>query len=61
MPHFEWQEGYGAFSLGVSQVETTRQDIAGQDKHHHKVTFQDEYRAFLKKHGIHFEDRYLWD
>ena len=58
---FSWQEGYGAFSIGISQLEATRRYIEGQEQHHRRATFQDEYRAFLEKHGIHFEDRYLWD
>ncbi len=52
MQRFQWQEGYGAFSIGVSQVETTLRYIANQEARHRKVSFADEYRTFLTKHGI---------
>jgi putative transposase len=57
---FAWQEGYGAFSIGISQVEATIAYIADQEKHHRRKTFQDEFRAFLKKHGIEYDERYVW-
>jgi putative transposase len=57
---FAWQEGYGAFSIGVSQVEATIAYIVNQEKHHRRKTFQDEFRAFLKKHGIEYDERYVW-
>jgi len=62
-PHqrtFEWQEGYGAFSIGVSQIPVTRAYIKSQPEHHHHTTFKDEFRAFLKKHGIEYYERYVW-
>ncbi len=49
---FEWQEGYGAFSIGISGVEDTTQYIQGQAGHHHRMTFKEEVEAFLKKHGM---------
>jgi REP element-mobilizing transposase RayT len=52
---FEWQEGYGAFSVGVSQKGATAEYIRGQAEHHRKVDFAEEYRAFLAKHGIVLE------
>ena len=58
---FAWQNGYGIFSVGFSQVETIRQYIAGQEEHHHKVSFQDEYREFLKRYEIEFDERFVWD
>ena len=57
---FARQEGYGAFSIGVSQVEATIAYIVNQEKHHRRKTFQDEFRAFLKKHGIEYDERYVW-
>jgi len=63
-PHiakFSWQAGYGAFSVSASNVEAVRTYIANQAKHHAKVSFQDEYRAFLEKHGVDFDERYVWD
>jgi REP element-mobilizing transposase RayT len=55
-----WQEGYGAFSIGVSQVDDTIRYIRNQAEHHRKTTFQDEFRAFLKRHGIEYDERYIW-
>jgi REP element-mobilizing transposase RayT len=56
---FAWQEGYGAFSIGVSQVEDTVRYIARQVAHHHRQTFAEEYVAFLKKHGVEYDERYV--
>lgn len=56
---FEWQEGYGAFSIGCSQVETTIAYIAGQQEHHKKRDFQAEFVAFLKKNKIEYDPRYV--
>ena len=57
---FAWQEGYGAFSLGVSQVERTKGYIAHQAEHHRKTTFKEEFLAFFKKHGMEWDERYVW-
>jgi REP element-mobilizing transposase RayT len=59
--HFHWQNGYGAFSIGRSQDQTVRRYIANQREHHRKTTFQDEFRAFLKKYGVEYDERYVWD
>ena len=56
---FEWQEGYGAFSIGVSGVEATVDYIRRQEEHHRKRTFRDELAEFLKKHGMTYEDKML--
>lgn len=56
---FEWQEGYGAFSIGVSGVEATVDYIRRQEEHHRKRTFRDELADFLKKHGMTYEDKML--
>lgn len=58
---FAWQGGYGVFAVSESMVETVRRYIARQAEHHRKVTFQDEYRAFLERHRIAYDERYLWD
>ena len=58
---FAWQAGYGAFSVSVTNVDKVRAYIASQEEHHRKQTFQDEYRAFLKKHGTEWDERYVWD
>ena len=57
---FEWQEGYGAFSIGWAQVEVTLKYIAGQKEHHRKRDFQAEFIAFLKKHDVDYDPRYVW-
>jgi len=58
---FHWQKGYGAFSIGQSQVPILKRYIARQKLHHQHVTFQDEYRKFLKTYGIDYDERYVWD
>ena len=58
---FAWQAGYGAFSVSESNVEAVREYIAGQAEHHRKKTFQEEYRAFLERHRIAFDERYVSD
>lgn len=58
---FSWQNGYGAFSVSQSQVNSVRKYIASQEQHHKKRTFQDEYRDFLKKYEIEYDERYVWD
>jgi REP element-mobilizing transposase RayT len=57
---FEWQEGYGAFSIGISQVDDTKHYIANQREHHRTKTFQEEFLAFLERHGIEYDPRYVW-
>jgi putative transposase len=58
---FAWQNGYGIFSIGFSQIESVRKYIAGQEEHHRKVTFQDEFRQLLRRYEIEFDERYVWD
>jgi REP element-mobilizing transposase RayT len=58
---FYWQAGYGAFSVSQSQVSVVRNYIVNQEKHHRKMTFQEEFRALLKKHDIEYDERYVWD
>ena len=57
---FAWQVGYGAFSVSISHVEETTNYIKNQKEHHRLKTFQEEYLAFLKKHGIEYDEKYLW-
>lgn len=58
---FAWQEGYGAFSIGVSDVQRTIEYINHQPEHHGKMDFKTEFLAFLKKHGIEYDERYIFD
>ncbi|MBI5869048.1 MAG: IS200/IS605 family transposase [candidate division Zixibacteria bacterium] len=57
---FEWQSGYGAFSVSHSNVETVKRYIADQAEHHRRMTFAEEFVLFLKKHGVEYDERYLW-
>jgi hypothetical protein len=56
-----WQRGYGAFSVGPSDLNALLHYIDNQEEHHKTRTFQDEYRAFLTKYGIEYDERYVWD
>ncbi|MEO6589388.1 MAG: IS200/IS605 family transposase [Pyrinomonadaceae bacterium] len=58
---FQWQEGYGAFSIGISDVERTIQYINHQAEHHGKMDFKTEFLAFLKKHEIEYDEKYIFD
>jgi REP element-mobilizing transposase RayT len=58
---FAWQKGYGAFSAGPADLDALVSYIDAQEAHHSKQTFQDEFRAFLKRYGIECDERYLWD
>ena len=58
---FHWQSGYGAFSIGQSQVPTVKRYIRRQKEHHRRVTFQDEYRKFLKAYEVEYDERYVWN
>lgn len=59
--NFYWQDGYGAFSVNPSEVDTVIAYIANQHEHHSKKSFQDEYRAFLKKYKVDYDEKYVWD
>ena len=58
---FAWQAGYGAFAVSASNVAAVCDYIAGQREHHRKKSFREEYRLFLERHGINFDERYVWD
>ena len=60
MSDFCWQEGYGAFAVSRSQIDTVAKYIQNQAKHHETMTFEQEYLAFLKKHDIEYDERYVW-
>ena len=59
--NFHWQNGYGAFSVSQSSVDEVRRYIANQEEHHRRVTFEEEFRAFLDRHGVAYDERYVWD
>ena len=61
LANFHWQSGYGAFSVSESSVARVRTYIERQQEHHRKITFQEEFRALCRKHGVQIDERYAWD
>jgi REP element-mobilizing transposase RayT len=59
--HFYWQRGYGAFSVSPSQLDAVLEYVQTQEEHHRTCSFQEEYREFLRKYGVEFDERYVWD
>ena len=60
MRSFEWQDGYGGFTVSKSQVPDLIKYIKNQREHHRNKTFQQEYLELLKKHGVDYDERFLW-
>jgi len=58
---FAWQAGYGVFSVGQSQLPALLDYIDNQKGHHSKRTFREEYLDFLKRYGVEYDEKYLWD
>jgi REP element-mobilizing transposase RayT len=58
---FAWQSGYGVFSVSESSVPAVTKYISTQDEHHQKLSFQEEFVAFLKKNKVAYDERYIWD
>jgi putative transposase len=58
---FEWQRGYGAFSVSYSLLEPVKHYISHQEEHHNKMSFRDEYVQLIVKNGLEYDDRYVWD
>src|SRR5438046_9488920 len=58
---FSWQAGYAAFSVSQSSVDAVQRYIERQEEHHRKISFQDELRTLFKRHGIEFDEQYVWD
>ena len=58
---FEWQRGYAAFTVSVSQLDKVRAYVRNQEQHHRRKTFPEELRELLNKHGIEYDERYLLD
>jgi REP element-mobilizing transposase RayT len=61
MPEFQWQTGYGAFAVSYSGIDQVKKYFADQNEHHRVRTFQDEFRELLRRHGLEWEERYVWD
>ena len=58
---FRWQRGYGAFTVSRSNVEKVKRYILNQAVHHKRLTFKEELIAFLKRHGVKYDERYIWE
>jgi REP element-mobilizing transposase RayT len=58
---FAWQNGYGAFTVSHSQVETVRRYIQNQEEHHRTVSFDEEMRRFIRAHGLAADEKELWE
>ena len=58
---FAWQAGYGAFSIGESQIAAVIRYIQRQEEHHRPLTFQEEFRSFLDRYNVTYDERYVWD
>lgn len=61
LANFYWQSGYGAFSVNPTEIEIVTSYSKNQEEHHKVKSFQDEYRAFLKKYDVQFNEEYVWD
>ncbi len=59
--NFHWQNGYGAFSVSQSNLAEVKEYICNQQKHHQVMSFQEEYRRFLAKYEVEYDERYVWD
>lgn len=58
---FQWQRGYGLFSVGPADLAAAKDYVAKQEEHHQTMTFQEELRRFLVKYGVQYDERYVWD
>ena len=58
---FAWQRGFGAFSVSSSNVDQVQKYIQKQQEHHQKISFADEFRQLLVRHGIEFDEQYLFE
>ena len=59
--NFAWQVEHGFFSVSPSDRDAVRQHIACQEEHHRKISFQDEFRAMLKRYELEWDERFVWD
>ena len=58
---FSWQDGYGGFSVGRSELPAVRRYIAAQKEHHRRMSYDEEFVALLEEHGVAYDTRHLWD
>ena len=59
--NFYWQRGYGMFSFSPTLMEDAKNYVRNQEEHHRKKSFQQEFREFLQRYGIEYDERYVWD
>ena len=59
--NFYWQDGYGLFSVNPAEIDVVVRYVDNQGVHHQKKLYQDEFRAFLKKYKVEYDERYVWD
>jgi putative transposase len=58
---FQWQTGYGAFAVSYSAIDRVKEYFTNQSEHHRVRSYQDEFREMLRRHGIEWDERYVWD
>ena len=58
---FQWQQGYGAFAVSFSLLESVKHYLANQEEHHRNRSYQDEFRELLQRHGLEWDERFVWD
>jgi putative transposase len=58
---FQWQSGYGGFSMSAREVDSVVRYIEQQEEHHKAMSFEEEYRRFLKAYEVEYDERYVWD
>ena len=58
---FQWQNGYGAFAVSYSNIDQVKTYLKNQEQHHRTLSFQDEFREFLRRHNLEWDERYVWD
>lgn len=61
LEHFQWQSGYGIFSVSQSHADSVKRYITNQQTHHKTLSFKDEFRRFLDKYKVQYDERYVWD
>jgi putative transposase len=61
VPTFAWQTGYSVFSVSASALERVVRYVETQEAHHRKLTFKEELLELLQKHGVEYDERFLWD
>ena len=61
MPDFQWQTGYGAFAVSFSNIDAVKMYLANQEQHHQVQSYQNEFRELLRRHGLEWDEQFVWD